>query len=42
MKDLKLLARISHRMGRLSRRALDLQRIFWVSGITVNIAEFRK
>ncbi len=35
-------ARISHRMARLSRRALDLQGVFWTSGITMCIAEFRK
>ncbi len=29
-------------MARLSRRDLDLQGVFWTSGITVCIAEFRK
>ncbi len=33
--DYLSLDRISHRMARLSRRALDLQGIFWASGITV-------
>ncbi len=42
VEDESELARISHRMARLSRRALDLQEIFRTGGITVCIAEFRK
>ncbi len=36
------LTRFSLRMTRLSRRVLGLQGIFWTSGITPCIAEFRK
>ncbi len=36
------LAGISHRKEKLSHRALDLQGIFWTSGIIVCIAEFIK
>ncbi len=42
LQPLHSLAHISHRMASWSRRALDLPGIFWTSGITVSIAEFRK